>query len=97
MSQMQLAKMVGAGVRSVGRWERGKAVPRSHIGSLEAVLGISLTEEAAEPWYDENDPVERAIAEDSRIQPEARRRKYVADLRAQRMQHLPRAQEPPAG
>jgi len=39
----------------VGRWERGEAVPRSAIGALEAVLGISLgqDEPAVDPREEE--------------------------------------------
>lgn len=92
MSQMQLAKMVGAGVRSVGRWERGQAVPRSHIGSLEAVLGISLDEQEPEAEV-YTDPVERAIWELD-LSREARL-DFIAQLRARRMKHS-QQQEPPA-
>lgn len=43
-SQQQLADAIEAGVRSVGRWERGEAIPKNRIGALEAVLGINLDE-----------------------------------------------------
>ncbi len=60
-SQADLARAVGAGTRSVGRWERGEAVPRNAIGAIEAVLGVNLTgEEGVEPF---TDPGEKALWE----------------------------------
>lgn len=94
-SQEELAGRLHVNRATVSAWERGRQLPERNEGAIEAVLGISLSQDEA-PWYDQDDPVERAIAEDSRIQPEARRRKFVADLRAQRMEHVPRAHEPPA-
>jgi transcriptional regulator with XRE-family HTH domain len=58
-SQRELAAAIGVGTRSVGRWERGEAVPRNAIGALEHVLGISLEEDAEE--LDENEEVIRAM------------------------------------
>lgn len=94
-SQQELADKLGVNRATVSAWERGKHLPERNEGAIENVLDISLSQDHS-PWYDPDDPVERAIAEDSRIQPEARRRKFIADLRAQRLQHVPRAHEPPA-
>lgn len=43
-SQQRLATEIGVGARSVGRWERGEAMPRSAIGALELALGVSLAD-----------------------------------------------------
>lgn len=42
-SQQRLADELGVGVRSVGAWERGEAVPRNALGALEAVLAPYFT------------------------------------------------------
>ena len=94
-SQQELADRLGVNRATVSAWERGKHLPERNEGAIENVLDISLTQPAGS-WYDPDDPIERGIAEDPRL-PEPARRKFVADLRAQRMQHLPRAQESPAG
>ena len=54
-SQAQAASAIGVGVRTWGRWERGEAAPRSAIGALEDVLGVSLTSD--------EDPNEQEIRE----------------------------------
>lgn len=43
-------------LRSIGRWERGEAVPRGAIGALEDILGVKLT-------GDEEDEIERVAAD----------------------------------
>jgi ribosome-binding protein aMBF1 (putative translation factor) len=48
-SQQQLAAALDVGVRSVGRWERGEAVPRSAIGALEQILRVDLTNAGEDP------------------------------------------------
>jgi transcriptional regulator with XRE-family HTH domain len=94
--QADLARAIGVNVKTVGNWERGHTIPRNRIGAIEATLGISLTEdEAAEAsWYDPDDPIERGIAEDPRL-PEPVRRDFVAQLRAKRLEHVPRAEHAP--
>ena len=102
-TQKQLAEAMPAspqgrrpGVRSIGRWERGEAVPRNAIGALEVTLGISLSESGnGELWYNPEDPIERGIAEDPLL-PQADKRAFIAQLRARREQYAPQAQEPPA-
>lgn len=42
MSQQELADAVGKSVRAVNDWENNRASPRSSIGALEEVLGVSL-------------------------------------------------------
>ena len=54
-TQEQLAAELEVGPRSVGRWERGEAVPRSSIGALEQVLGVSLADD------DDQDPNEDVL------------------------------------
>jgi transcriptional regulator with XRE-family HTH domain len=59
--QVRLAAELGVSVRSVSRWENGTP-PRSSIGALEAVLGISLSEEQ-EPDSPRNVFEERLLQE----------------------------------
>lgn len=94
LTQQQLADKLGVNRATVSMWERGRQLPERTEGAIEAALGISLSPGAV-PWYDEDDPIERSIAEDPRL-PEAARRKLVADLRSERQKHVPRAHEPPA-
>jgi transcriptional regulator with XRE-family HTH domain len=46
--QPRLAAELGVSVRSVSRWENGTP-PRSSIGALEDVLGVSLSDDGADP------------------------------------------------
>jgi transcriptional regulator with XRE-family HTH domain len=48
-SQVQLAAALGVGTRSVGRWERGEAIPRSSLGALEAALTPYFTVNGGTP------------------------------------------------
>ena len=93
-SQAEAARKLGVSARSLGDWERGVKKPRN-LTVIEDVLGISLSENGAEDWYDPADPVERAYAEDPRLPPDVKRR-LVADLRAAREEHVPRSQDRPA-
>lgn len=93
-SQQELADKLGVNRATVSAWERGKHLPERNEGAIENVLDISLTQDATS-WYDPDDPIERGIAEDPRL-PEPVRRDFIAQLRAQRLQHVPRAHEPPA-
>jgi transcriptional regulator with XRE-family HTH domain len=58
-TQQQLADALDVGLRTVGGWERGEAVPRNSIGALEDVLGISLAGDAPAEVY--SDPGEALI------------------------------------
>jgi transcriptional regulator with XRE-family HTH domain len=94
--QIDLARAVSVNVKTVGNWERGHSIPRNRIGAIEKTLSISLTDdERNASWYDPDDPIERGIAEDPRL-PEPVRRDFIAQLRAKRLEHVPRAHEPPA-
>lgn len=95
LTQEDLAARLGVAKATVSNWETGKHLPQRHQGAVEDVLGISLGENGAADWYDENDPIERGIAELPRL-PESRKRKLVADLRAAREEHVPRPQDRPA-
>ena len=94
LSQQELADKVGVNRATVSAWERGKQLPQRNEGAIEAALGISLAEDDA-AWYDPEDPIERAYAEDPSL-PEADKRMFVAQLRARRERYAPQAQEPPA-
>jgi transcriptional regulator with XRE-family HTH domain len=92
--QVDLARAVSVNVKTVGNWERGHSVPRNRLGAIETTLGITLTEDGpGDDWYDKDDPIERGIAE---ALPAPDARKFIAQLRAARMEHVPRAHEPPA-
>jgi transcriptional regulator with XRE-family HTH domain len=93
-SQAEAARKLGVSARALGDWERGVKKPRN-LTVIEDVFGIRLSGNGAEDWYDENDPIERGIAELPRL-PEPRKRKLVADLRAAREEHVPRPQDRPA-
>jgi len=41
-SQRQLASALGVDRKTVDNWENGRTMPRSSIGALEEVLGVSL-------------------------------------------------------
>lgn len=83
---MDLARELHVGVRSIGRWERGEAVPRSSIGAIELLLGISLSANGtAEEVY--TDPLERAAWEDLRLGTDAERREIIEGLRRARKEH----------
>ena len=41
-TQRQLAAELGVDIKSVDNWENGRTRPRSSIGAIEEVLGISL-------------------------------------------------------
>jgi transcriptional regulator with XRE-family HTH domain len=57
-SQQKAAEALGVALRTYGSWERGETTPRSSIGALEEVLGVSLTDHA-EP----QDPKELELRE----------------------------------
>ena len=40
MTQEELARAIGVGTRTIGRWERGESVPRSAAGALEKILRL---------------------------------------------------------
>lgn len=42
LSQRQLAERLGVDVKSIDNWEHDRTRPRSSIGALEHVLGISI-------------------------------------------------------
>lgn len=48
-TQQELAERIGRDRKTVDNWENSRTTPRSSIGALEAVLGISLGEDGGEP------------------------------------------------
>lgn len=46
-TQRQLAGALQVNVKTVDNWENGRTSPRSSIGALEEVLGVSLGDEEA--------------------------------------------------
>src|SRR6185312_2994633 len=82
MTQEDLAGSLGVAKATVANWESGKHFPLRHLGAVEEVLGISLTEDG-DSWYDQDDPIETAIAEDPSL-PQADKRAFIAQLRTRR-------------
>lgn len=58
-SQAELGDLVGVSGRTIGSWERDKHHPRSSLGALEKVFGVSLA--TGESLVDDTDQVVRAI------------------------------------
>lgn len=56
LSQEQLAALLGVSSKSVGRWERGEAIPKSALGAIEQVL--NLGEQTGEPGLSQATDVE---------------------------------------
>lgn len=50
LTQKQLADELGVGLRTIGRWERDEAVPRSAVGALRRVLQIPDDDEGQTPY-----------------------------------------------
>lgn len=46
MTQRQLAEALGVGVRTIGRWERDEAIPRSALGAIREILNLTTGEDA---------------------------------------------------
>lgn len=70
-SQRQLADALQVNIKTIDNWENGRTSPRSSIGAIESVLGISLDDEPEpEPdippevsdWIDRAIPLERQDA-----------------------------------
>lgn len=61
-TQRQLADRLGVDRKTVDNWENGRSRPRSSIGAIEQVLGISLTE-GARPATELAEREERLTAE----------------------------------
>lgn len=91
LTQQQLADAVGVDRATVSAWERGRHMPERNEGAIEKALGISLADEEEPEVY--TDPVERAIWEDPAL-PRSRKRALIEQLRAERREHVPRAQRP---
>jgi transcriptional regulator with XRE-family HTH domain len=49
LEQQELAGLVGVHVNTVQKWENGTHYPGRKLGKLEAVLGVSLDDDAPEP------------------------------------------------
>lgn len=48
-TQRQLAHALGVNIKTVDNWENGRTSPRSAIGAIEQVLGISFDENGTRP------------------------------------------------
>ena len=88
-TQRQLADALGVDIKTVDNWENGRTRPRSSIGALEEVLGVSLSGGLARepgpldgltPWRDN---WEAQVADDPDL-PEEWKRDLIADSRAAR-------------
>jgi transcriptional regulator with XRE-family HTH domain len=82
MTQEELANRIHASTMSIKNWEADRREPRSHIGALEAALGIQLrgiTNRNA-PRLDEATDAQLVSEFNARL---AERSQLVRDLRAQ--------------
>jgi transcriptional regulator with XRE-family HTH domain len=83
-TQRQLADALGVDRKTIDNWEHSRSYPRSSIGALEDVLGISLADgqDAPAELVPENE-WERAVLSDPDLPPDVRRA-LVLDWRAAR-------------
>ena len=88
-TQRQLADALGVNAKTIDNWENGRTAPRSSIGALEQVLGVSLDSGPARepgplddllPWQDDWE-AETAANPDL---PADIRRRFITDWRAAR-------------
>lgn len=95
-TQRQLAAALGVDRKTVDNWENGRTSPRSSIGALEEVLGLSLDSTQDEP-ESEWDRWERETLENPafRDNPDLARA-IVTDARAARDAHLAAGQASPS-
>ncbi len=54
-TQQKLATVLRVGVRTVSGWERGESVPRSRMGMLEEVFGVTPASDAVDPLREASD------------------------------------------
>lgn len=93
MTQAQLGAALGVSQKTVDNWEHDKTYPKSAIGALEEVLGISLGETPSAGITPEDD-WERLVLEDQTL-PYAERADIVRRSRRLRAELYP-ALEPPS-
>jgi transcriptional regulator with XRE-family HTH domain len=61
-TQQELADRLGVNRKTVDNWENGRTIPRSSIGALEHVLGVSFAENGEFTGYpDLGDPNELVV------------------------------------
>jgi transcriptional regulator with XRE-family HTH domain len=82
-SQRELAAALRVDRKSVDNWENGRTYPRSSIGALEAVLGISFDGAPEPDVLAPRDPWEQAVLADADL-PEHLRHQLILDSRAAR-------------
>ena len=82
-TQRQLADALGVNIKSIDNWESGRTRPRSSIGALEAVLGISFDGAPEPDVLAPSDPWEQAVLADADL-PEHLRHQLILDSRAAR-------------
>lgn len=83
-TQRQLADALRVNIKTVDNWENGRTSPRSSIGAIEEVLGISLDGGQAEPEPDDDwERWERSVLTNADLPPDLAR-SIVLDARAAR-------------
>lgn len=73
-TQVELADRVGVSESTVIRWEKGKMPPTRHRGRIEAVLGISLSDESPLLVREVTPELRKLIAETLPDDPDGQRR-----------------------
>jgi transcriptional regulator with XRE-family HTH domain len=61
-TQRQLADALGVNIKTVDNWENGRTSPKSSIGAIEDVLGVSLTEDGAPPSHPPRESLREQVA-----------------------------------
>ncbi len=83
MTQAQLGKAIGVSQKTIDNWEHDRRYPRSSIGALEEVLGISLDGEPAAAGLVPEDEWEARVLADPDL-PDRIKRRLISDSRAAR-------------
>jgi transcriptional regulator with XRE-family HTH domain len=89
-TQVQLGSAVGVSQKTIDNWEHDKTYPKSSIGALEDVLGISLDGTSEPGGLSPTDEWEAAVLSDPDL-PDDVKQALILDSRAARAAYSRRA------